>query len=69
VTNALRYGEAPVRVRAEQAGRHLRMTDEDEGARLLPRPLPAAALRALQPVREPLVRPHGARALGLAIAE
>jgi hypothetical protein len=36
VTNALRYGEAPVRVRAEQAGRHLRMTDEDEGAACFP---------------------------------
>ena len=32
VTNALRYGEAPVRVRAEQADRHLRLTVEDEGA-------------------------------------
>lgn len=31
VTNALRHGDAPVRVRAEQADRHFRLTVEDAG--------------------------------------
>jgi hypothetical protein len=51
VTNALRYGEAPVRVR--RAGGASPSHDGRGRERLLPRPLPAAALRALQPCASP----------------
>ena len=40
VTNAFRYGEAPVRVRAEQTDRHLRLSVEDSGRGVPPEFVP-----------------------------
>jgi signal transduction histidine kinase len=66
VTNAFRYGEAPVRVHAEQTDRHLRLSVEDCG-----RGVPAEFVPDLF---ERFTRGQGARAsavgtgLGLAIA-
>ena len=49
VTNAFRYGEAPVRVHAEQTDRHLRLSVEDCGpgvpSGVRPRPVRAVHAR------------------------
>jgi signal transduction histidine kinase len=66
VTNAFRYGVPPVRVRAEQTDRHLRLSVEDEGTGVAPEFVPD--------LFERFTRSQGARSvaggtgLGLAIA-
>ena len=66
VTNALRYGEAPVIVRAEQRDRHFRVTVEDRGPGVAPEFVPDLFERFTrsEPSRG---RPVGS-GLGLAIA-
>ena len=66
VTNAFRYGEPPVKVRAEQTDRHFRLTVEDAGRGVSPEFIPD--------LFERFTRSEGSRAsaigtgLGLAIA-
>ena len=66
VTNALRYGQPPVRVRAEQTDRHFRLSVEDRGSGVAPEFIPD--------LFERFTRSEGSRAsavgtgLGLAIA-
>jgi signal transduction histidine kinase len=66
VTNAFRYGEPPVKVRAEQTDRHFRLTVEDAGSGVSPEFIPD--------LFERFTRSEGSRAssvgtgLGLAIA-
>jgi signal transduction histidine kinase len=66
VTNAFRYGTPPVRVRAEQRDRHLRVTVEDSGPGVEPRFVPDLFERF---TRSDESRTHaGGTGLGLAIA-
>ena len=66
VGNALRYGEGPVTVRAEQSDRHLRLTVEDRGAGVPPEFAPQLFERFARS-NESRARSSGT-GLGLAIA-
>jgi signal transduction histidine kinase len=65
VTNALRYGEPPVVLTAEQRDRHLRIAVEDRGRGVPPEFVPALFERF---ARGPQGRPVRGTGLGLAIA-
>jgi len=65
VTNALRYGEPPVILTAEQRDRHLRIAVEDRGRGVPPEFVPALFERF---ARGPQGRPVRGTGLGLAIA-
>jgi signal transduction histidine kinase len=65
VTNALRYGEPPVILTAEQRDRHLRIAVEDRGLGVPPEFVPALFERF---ARGPQGRPVRGTGLGLAIA-
>jgi signal transduction histidine kinase len=65
VTNALRYGEPPVVLTAEQRDRHLRIAVEDRGHGVPPEFVPALFERF---ARGPQGRPVRGTGLGLAIA-
>jgi two-component system sensor histidine kinase MtrB len=65
VVNALRYGQPPVLVRAEQNDRHFRLTVEDQGGGVSPELVPALFERF---TRSEGSRGSGGSGLGLAIA-
>ena len=66
VTNAFRYGSAPVRVRAEQTDRHFRLSVEDRGAGVPPEFVPDLFERFSRSSRGR--ESAGGTGLGLAIA-
>lgn len=66
VVNALRYGEAPVRVRAEQRDRHFRVTVEDSGPGVAPEFIPDLFERFTRSASTHATA--GGTGLGLAIA-
>ena len=66
VTNALRYGRRPIRVRAAQNDRHFRLTVEDHGEGVSPRFVPHLFERFSRDERADVPRGSG---LGLSIAQ
>ena len=66
VANALRYGDAPVRVAAEQSDRHFRLTVEDAGRGVAPEFVPRLFERF---TRSNDSAPSTGSGLGLAIAK
>jgi signal transduction histidine kinase len=66
ITNALRYGEPPVLVSAQQSDRHFRLIVEDRGTGVAPEFIPDLFERFTRS-REAALRPGGT-GLGLAIA-
>lgn len=66
VVNALRYGESPVRVRAEQRDRHFRVTVEDSGPGVAPEFVPDLFERFTRSTSTQATA--GGTGLGLAIA-
>jgi signal transduction histidine kinase len=66
VTNALKYGEPPVIVRAEQTDRHFRLSVEDRGRGVAPEFVPDLFERF---TRSELSRERRGTGLGLAIAQ
>jgi signal transduction histidine kinase len=66
VTNALRYGRRPIRVRAAQNDRHFRLTVEDHGDGVAPRFVPHLFERFSREGRDGAPKGSG---LGLSIAQ
>jgi signal transduction histidine kinase len=66
VTNALRYGEPPVAIRAHQQDRHFRLTVEDAGEGVSPGFVPHLFERFS---RSEEARPTTGAGLGLSIAQ
>jgi signal transduction histidine kinase len=66
VTNAVRYGEAPIVIRASQSDRHFRLTVEDHGSGVPPAFVPQLFERFAR--ADEARRVQGGSGLGLAIA-
>jgi signal transduction histidine kinase len=66
VTNAVRYGEAPIVIRASQSDRHFRLSVEDHGRGVPPEFVPQLFERFARADGARTV--HGGSGLGLAIA-